>query len=370
VARRTDDADPFRVPLGTDILGGVIRRWERLWVRLGDLETEMLADRLETVSIQRPVFVAGLARAGSTILLELLAAIPGVITHKYRDYPPIYTPYWWNWLLDHVPRRRPAPVERTHLDGIMVTPDSPEAMEEILWMTFFPWVHDPRRSNVLNGDTSNPAFEKFYRDHIRKLLLVRGGGRYVSKGNYNVTRFAYLLKLFPDARFVVPIRRPDGHIASLMKQQALFCRGEAQNPRVLEHMRRVGHFEFGLDRRPINTGDDALVHDVLAMWERGEEARGWARYWGSIYRHVADSLEANPALRRASLVVLFEDLCESPEPTIRSLLRHCGLEEHEDVVARFVARIGYPTYYRPNLSPQELNQIENETIAIARRFAY
>lgn len=330
----------------------------------------MLADTLEKASIERPVYVAGLARAGSTILLELLAAIPGVATHRYRDYPPIYTPYLWNWLLDRLPRRQLAPVERTHLDGIMVTPDSPEALEEILWMTFLPWVHDPSRSNVLNADASHPEFERFYRDHVRKLLLVRGGSRFVSKGNYNVTRLEYLLKLFPDARFVVPIRRPHGHIASLMKQHTLFCRGETQHPRMLEHMRRVGHFEFGLDRRPINAGDDALARDVRAMWERGEEARGWGRYWASIYRHVADRLETNPALRRASVVVRFEDLCESPDATVRSLLRHCGLEEDEDVVARFAARIGYPTYYRPNLSPRELNEIESETAAIAQWFGY
>ena len=365
-----DVSNLFRVPLGTHIVGGLIRRSQRLWLRLGNMESELLENKLATAPIDRPVYVAGLARAGSTILLELLAAIPGVVTHRYSDYPPIYTPYAWNWLRDRLPRRQLPPVERTHLDGIMVTPDSPEALEEVLWMAFLPWVHDSSRSNVLNADARHPELEHFYRDHVRKLLLVRGGSRFVSKGNYNVTRLEYLLRLFPDARFVVPIRRPDGHIASLMKQHTLFCRAETQHPRMLEHMRRVGHFEFGLDRRPINAGDDALARDVGAMWERGEEAKGWGRYWASIYRHVAARLEANPALRRATLVVRFEDLCESPDATIRSILRHCGLQEHEEVVTRFAARIGYPTYYQPNLSPGEASEIERETAEIARRFGY
>src|SRR3546814_12886608 len=85
-------------------------------------------------------------------------------------------------------------------------------------------------------------------------LWVRRRPRYLSKANYNVTRMEYLLKLFPDARFVLPLRDPAAHIASLMKQQRLFCEGERRHPAALEHMRRIGHFEFGIDRRPINVG--------------------------------------------------------------------------------------------------------------------
>ncbi|WP_256206685.1 sulfotransferase [Pseudomonas sp. BAY1663] len=70
-------------------------------------------------------------------------------------------------------------------------------------------------------------------------------------------RLGYLQRLYPDARFVLAIRDPVWHIASLIKQQRLFVAGERAEPRALEHMRRVGHYEFGLDRRPINVGDDA-----------------------------------------------------------------------------------------------------------------
>ena len=94
-----------------------------------------------------------------------------------------------------------------------------------------------RASQVLDAATSNPAFERFYADHLKKILLVRGGQRYLSKGNYNLTRFAYLRKLFPDARFIVPVRDPRWHIASLMKQHRLFCAEERRDPRILKHMR-------------------------------------------------------------------------------------------------------------------------------------
>jgi hypothetical protein len=65
-------------------------------------------------------------------------------------------------------------------------------------------VHNPATSNILDQSTNNLKFESFYNNHIRKLLLVRNGDRYLAKGNYNITRLEYILKLFPDVRFVIP----------------------------------------------------------------------------------------------------------------------------------------------------------------------
>ena len=126
-----------------DVLGGFITRHPGLWTRIGNLETRLLEDELSEVAVERPIYVAGLARSGSTILLELLARQPEVVSHRYRDYPPVFTPYMWNRLLERTPQRRAEPAERSHKDGIKVTPDSPEALEEVLWMAFFPQLHDP-----------------------------------------------------------------------------------------------------------------------------------------------------------------------------------------------------------------------------------
>jgi hypothetical protein len=361
--------DAIEVPRWLDFWGGFVRRRERLMLRLGDLESRLLAAELRAVAIDRPIYVSGLARSGSTMLLEILASHPDVVSHRYSDFPPIYTPFWWNWLLARMARRPMAPVERTHRDGIMVTPDSPEAMEEVLWMTFFPEAHDPSRSNVLDRDTTNAGFERFYADHIRKLLLVRGGRRYLAKGNYNVTRLGYIQKLFADARFVIPVRQPAAHVASLIKQHRLFCRGETRNRSVLEHMRRVGHFEFGLDRRPLNTGDTG-VDAILALWQSGEEVRGWARYWAQIYGFVADQLQADSRLREACHVVRFEDLCAAPADTIGAMLAHCRLPDPQPVVAAFAPRVEAPKYYEPDFSTAETAIIAAETQATAQRFGY
>ena len=355
----------FAVPWSVHFASGLVHRFPRLWIQLGNLETWSLREQLATVTINRPIFIAGIARSGSTILLEALAAHPDVATHKYRDFPGVFTPYWWDRAMQNAAAGA-ASRERAHGDGIAVTPDSPEAMEEMLWMAFFPRAHDPQVSSVLDGDTEHAKFESFYREHVRKLLLARGGRRYVSKGNYNLTRLGYLLKLFPDARFVVPVRRPESHLASLIKQHRLFSEAQRAHPRALAYVQRVGHFEFGLDRRPICAGDSAATQSVLDLWKRGEEVRGLARYWAQLYGWLADQLDRDEDLRRAATVVRYEELCRAPEAMLRTILDHCQLEATDAILA-FAERLQEPAYYRPHFSEDELEIIAEETDAVARR---
>ena len=359
------DLTAFQVPLGTHLLSGFVHRHPHLWTWLGNLESRTLRDEIDCVPIDRPVYVAGLARAGTTILLELLSRHPAVATHQYRDFPGQFVPCWWN--RGHS-ESRSEPCERAHGDGLAVTENSPEAMEESLWMAFFNELHNPSISNVLNESTSNPHFENFYRDHIRKLLLARQRTRYVAKGNYNLTRFQYLRQLFPDAKFIAVIRHPRQHIASLIKEQRLFCAGEAEYPRALAHMQRVGHFEFGLDRRAINVGDGAAVQ-VQELWHRGEEVRGTARYWASLYGWFAEQLEADPELAATVNVVRYEDLCDDPHEVTENLLAHCGLDS-SPAVSEFAGQIKSPTYYRPSFTAAEERIIAEETAAVAERFGY
>jgi hypothetical protein len=191
----------------------------------------------------------------------------------------------------------------------------------------------------------------------------------VSKGNYNLVRLAYLQRLFPNLKAVAPIRDPLTHIASLMKQHRLFTAGQLQHPRARAHLRRVGHFEFGCDRRPIHVGRRDLVDEVLALWQRGEEVRGWARYWASIYGWLHDRLQADSALRAATLVVRYEDLCRRGPETVDRMLRHVELAPDAGTAA-VAARLHEPTYYRPEFSDEEQAIIYDETARVAQKFGY
>ncbi len=363
------DADsPFYVPPLLDLLGGLVDRYRDFWIGLGRLESSLLAEPLRTVPLTMPVYVCGLARSGSTLLHQILAAHRGVATHRAKDFPLVFTPFWWRRATAGI---KPAPArERIHRDRILVGPDSPEALEEMLWMAFFPRCHDPSVSNLLAADSSHPAFESFYRAHLRKVLLAEGGNRYVAKANYHVARLPYLARLFPDARFLLPVREPVGHIASLARQHEQFSRGQRRSRRALAFMRRSGHFEFGLDRRPMNLGDTERVRAIQRAWAAGEEVRGWAYSWDMVYGYLDRLLASDAWVRAATRVVRFEDLCQAPAETIRAVLGHCALPEAEPIVARFAPGIGLPDYYRPSFSPSEIALIREQTADTARRWGY
>ncbi|MGH7172195.1 MAG: sulfotransferase family protein [Gemmataceae bacterium] len=360
------DEAAFYVPPFLDLLGAWVDHFRAFWLGLGRLESSQLAVELRALPLSSPIYVCGLARSGSTLLHEMVAAHPGVATHRLKDYPMVYTPFWW--------RRATAglhptpPRERRHRDRIVITSESPDALDEMLWMAFFPRSHDPSLSNVLPADTRHAEFESFYRSHVGKLLLAERATRYVAKANYHVARLSYLVRLFPDVKLLIPVRSPVGHIASLMRQHAWFSRGQRKHRRALAYMRRTGHFEFGLDRRPMNLGDSARVQGIHRAWAVGEEIRGWARYWAMVYDHVAAVLSADVRVREAALVVRFEKLCAAPANTLRSILEHCGLSEVERLVARFAPSIALPDYYAHSFSAKELVVVEEETASTARRW--
>jgi len=336
------------------------------------LESAVLRDDLTAADALRPVYVAGLARSGTTIITEMLARHPDVTSHRYSDFPNVYTPFWRNWLADRAGLRRTEAVERAHRDRLMVTPESPEAVEEVIWMQFFDGLHDPDTSHVLDAGTRNPDFERFYTEHIAKLLLARGASRYLAKGNYNVTRLGYLLKLFPGARFIVPVRGPLGHVASLVKQDRLFQRLAREDPRVPAHLRRSGHFEFGPGKRCINAGDGDAVAAIEAHWAAGRLAHGWAMCWNAIYSNVARAVEADPALQRAVRYVRYEDLCREPAAEIDGMLDHAGLEaaRFADVRSEYLGKLREPDYYEPGFTAAETAAIGELTADAAARFGY
>jgi hypothetical protein len=342
------------------------RRLARLLRVLGEAEYDALAGRLQEVPIEAPVFVTGLARSGTTMVLTLLAQADGVATHRYRDFPFLCVPLAWNWLQDRLGGDGEQAVERPHRDRIRITKESPDAFEEPIWQEFFPWVHDAARCHVMGAATSHPEFEAFFASHLRKILWLRGGRRYVSKGNYNLARIEYLARLFPTARFVVPVRAPLAHVGSLVEQHALFCRYAQGDARVPRYLAAAGHYEFGPQRRPVNF-DPLRVGEIEAAWREGDDERGYARQWAQAYAHV-DRLRGDAAIGERILVLRFEDFCAQPEASARRILEFCGLGDGAGRVGAAAATVSAPAL-RP-AQPGTADRVWREVAAVAERFGY
>lgn len=368
----TQIPEKYQVPGGLHFQSKMVARTRGLWKALGNLETGILRDELEDVAVSKPIYVTGLARSGTTIVTEMLSQHPAVTSHRYSDFPFTYIPYWRNYLRDRSQKAKPEAKERAHKDRIMVTNDSPEAVEEVLWMHFFQNLHNPAVDNVLTEQHRQAKFDKFYQEHIRKLLKVRNASRYLAKGNYNISRLRYIHSLFPDARFVIPVRNPINHIASLHKQHQFFVEGQTINPKMRVQLGLSGHFEFGLDRTAIHVGDETLAKNIANAWENGEDAKGWALYWAGLYQFVLDQLDQHESLKNACQIIRYEALCKDSADVIDAITNHCDLpaDGFEDVRSHYIDHLSEPDYYRHGFSDGEVDTIQTITESTAASLGY
>ena len=133
-------------------------------------------------------------------------------------------------------------------------------------------------------------------------------------------------------------------------------------------MQHVGHFEFGLDRRAICVGDE-IAQEVMDLWKDGQEVRGSARHWASVYGWLLDKLESDEQVATAVKLVRYEDLCNDPEAIVGEILEHCELSATNEM-EEFADSISAPQYYSPDFTHEEEAIIAEETAQVAQRFGY
>lgn len=337
------------------------------WLKMmGQRETHYWQSDLAAISIERPIYICGLARSGTTLLLELFSKIRGVGTHRYRDFPFLAMPILWNSYVDRFSGNRQF-VERPHKDRIRINRDSPEAMEEPLWSMWFPDLHASHSLQRMTAENSHLRFEQFHRDHLRKILFIRNAHRYCAKNNYHVCRVEYLTKLYPDAEFIIPIRNPLAHVNSLVCQHQLFCAYARQETRLAAYLETTGHFEFGPQRMPIRL-DDQLFHRTLDCWQAGEEHLGYSIQWNVIYRLVLELLN-NEDLKNRIHVVRYEDLCASPQERLQFLLQRVGLAARG---AASIPDVDHVTMVPPaeGWTPAQAAAVWHEVREVAECFGY
>ncbi|MBS0563668.1 MAG: sulfotransferase [Proteobacteria bacterium] len=228
----------------------------------------------------RHVFVTGLARAGTTILMREIHRTGQFGSLTYADMPFVLAPNLWARLSSKGAKPGPR-AERAHGDGIEVDTQSPEALDEVYWRIFDGASYI--RPDGLVPHAPDPDLIAGYRDLIRLVLRKTGTARYVCKNNNNILRIGSLAAAMPDAQFLVPLRDPLTHAASLLTQHQRFLNSD---PFVRDYMTWLGHHEFGATHRPFLFGDrpegDPLTLDY------------WLRVWIAAYGAL-DLAEAGAA---------------------------------------------------------------------------
>jgi hypothetical protein len=258
-------------------------------------------------------------------LLELLYRTGEFCSFTYRHMPFILAPLI-SGRASLAGARAGLDIERAHGDGMHVSLDSPEAFEEVLWLTYLrDRIVAERTLEPLTSAMISPEFENAFRATIQKLLAERDRDtevRYLSKNNANVSRLGVLSRLFPDCSIIVAFREPSAHTASLMSQHARFMTAHASDAFARRYMAWIGHFEFGQNFRPINFSGWLDGRTV----DREPTADFWLRYWTAAYRHALD--------RRTDNVVFvdFDGLIAQRAPYLAAIGRTLGLRHPDSLV--------------------------------------
>jgi len=290
----------------------------RLWF---DLEQSKAA-RVTAPVVTKPVFIAGMARSGSTILLNALHETGLFRSLTYRDMPFILMTGTWKGLSGGT-RVESEKTERAHGDRLLVDLDSPEAFEEVFWRTFHgkQYIFDDR---VVAHDIPGSELEDF-RAFVRHVLLSRDSdkqARYLSKNNNNLLRLGTIRQAFPDAALLLPFREPLQQALSLQRQHTLFLERHAQDKFGMNYMNWLGHFEFGLGHKQYRYGTGANPFDPATL-------DYWLHCWGDAYEHALNT--APPG----TVYLGYEQMCDAPLEGFTRLYSILDIDADPAVAADF-----------------------------------
>jgi hypothetical protein len=284
-----------------------------LQVALSDMEQVRFKAQLDRARVDKAVFVAGLPRAGTTLTLRLIESTGEFASYRYTDMPFVLAPMLWRSLTKGASRSVEAR-ERSHGDGVTIDIESPEAFEEVVWRSFYPKQYGARSIKLWAGDL--PAeFSTFFKLQMRKIIALRdeeggGGLRYLSKCNGNIARLTTILKMLPDATILAPFRDPVEHARSLLRQHLQFSEMHRQDKFSCEYMEAIGHYDFGLNLKPIDFGGwlEHAEPDFTVL-------DGWLAYWCATYQAVLGA--ADPRIH----LISYDRLSEQPAEQLQKLER-------------------------------------------------
>lgn len=324
---------------------------------LAAIEDDLFAKSFQDIEPRCPVFVTSLPRAGTTLLLEVLAAHPVFVTHTYRDMPFVLSPMLWNRLSRGF-RRSGGDRPRVHGDGMSVSFSTPEAFEEAAWRAFWPDKYREDRIEPWTGEEDLGEFGEFFVNHMRKMVALRRAAgaaraeRYLSKNNANISRTRMLIRLFPNARIVVPVRHPMRHVRSLLRQHGNFLKLHAEDRFGRRYMESIGHFEFGEALKPIDMGG--------WLGEAGNLSPLDTDYWLTYWIHTFETLLAQQS---EQLVFLsYERLCTEPRDSLHKLAAVLGIDDPMPLLAQ-TERFRLPERYEPE-TPEGDSALRNRALSV------
>lgn len=299
-------------------------RWVR--VLLFDIERVLFLKRSESRDnnkILEAVYVCGLARSGTTLVLRVLEQTGRFASLNYRNMPFVLAPNLWD-RFNHSSWYKMDEVERAHGDGIMVDLDSPEAFEEVFWRTHSVDDYEVRPEGLAFHPTPEaiPSFAQY-----RRLVVLANERRqteplrYLSKNNNHIMRLNMIVEHGQGVVLIV-YRHPASVSRSLWTQHQRFSAVQAQDNFGRRYMHWLVHYEFGLNHVPFE-----FVLKQQSGRFKPENINYWLESWAIVHEYLLES-----ACLNCVSLLNYEWLCADPQVCLADLLRHIHQSDDGDKI--------------------------------------
>ena len=281
-------------------------------------QCECLLHRKSVESAPRQhIYVSGLARSGSTSLMQYLGQLPDFVSLSYRNMPLIFMPRTGPRLIS----QRDEEKERSHKDGMKHSLSTYEALEEPFWLH---WAGtDFVRIDHL---AAHDITEEVHAKYRKYRTLVACDKTYLSKNNNHLLRAKSLHRM--DAanglrtRTIIPFREPYAQAKSLLEQHNTLSALQTENDFALDYMDFLVHHEFGLHVKTLCVGGPLEAPELQADPSTVEY---WVDVWYRFYWAVLEKHREEADF----CFFCYETYLENPRDSLLSLQEFIGVSPEQ-----------------------------------------
>ena len=246
------------------------------------------------------VFITGLCRSGTTVLLNNLYLSGELKSIVYKHMPFILSPRLAVFFSELTNSNKNKFIKRYHGDGIYINFDSPESLDEVFWIKSYP---ENIKKPYIGRESIKQEILDGYSLLLNKFSLFQSADRLLIKNNNNHIRIKELSEHFKESIFLFMIRDPLEHAKSLLSQHINFSLKQKQNPYILEYMKLIGHEEFGINSKPFIYPNDKV------NWFENKDKMSldyWLFQWINTYKWFLEEVISS---RKNIFLISYEDLC-------------------------------------------------------------
>ena len=239
------------------------------------------------------IFITGLPRSGTTLLLNLIYKSEEFSSLTYYDMPLIMAP---NLFSKFKKKKLSHSIKRYHYDEIQISLSSPESFDEVFFSTF------KKESDVIDN----------YKIFVSLICSKYNKERYISKNNNNFKRIALIKDIFKNSKIFVTFRDPLQQAFSLFNQNINFLNLQSKNKFVLYYMKYLGHNEFGYNHQFWFKPD---------KFNKNDDINYWLEQWKFFYQDLINK----KSIKNNFFLICYENLCDN-ENSLKLLEQIVGVK--------------------------------------------